>query len=270
MQISIPLIVTLVTLALYLASLVVLVMQITARNPSVAPLFRILFGCSVISHIAFLNFHVFPNQQLHVDFFRVSSLIFCVISLFAFLAILRKLPIENLLVILFPLTMIGISVGEWVETPSPKVITDKGVMTHILLSIICYSLITLASVQAVALAAQDYLLKRHTFGGIFRYLPPLQTMEKLLFEMTWIGFVLLTLSIVSGFLFLENMFAQHLVHKTLFSILAWIIFAILLYGRHTRGWRGISAAVWTIVGFVLLMLGYFGSKLVLELILHKG
>jgi ABC-type uncharacterized transport system permease subunit len=83
------------------------------------------------------------------------------------------------------------------------------------------------------------------------------------------GIVFLTLSLASGFLFIEDLFAQHLVHKTVLSILAWIIFTGLLIGRSRYGWRGQTAIRWTLIGFALLLLAYFGSKLVLELILHR-
>jgi ABC-type uncharacterized transport system permease subunit len=79
----------------------------------------------------------------------------------------------------------------------------------------------------------------------------------------------LTISLISGFIFIENLFAQHLVHKTVLSILAWLIFSSLLLGRSLYGWRGQIAIQWTLIGFVSLLLAYFGSKLVLELILHR-
>jgi ABC-type uncharacterized transport system permease subunit len=104
---------------------------------------------------------------------------------------------------------------------------------------------------------------------LLAFLPPLQTMEKLLFEIIGFGLLLLTLSIASGFFFLENMFAQHLAHKTFFSLIAWAIFATLLTGRIKYGWRGITATKWTISGFIALMLAYFGTKFVLELVLQR-
>ena len=81
------------------------------------------------------------------------------------------------------------------------------------------------------------------------------------------GFILLTLSLLTGAIFLENIFAQHLVHKTSLSLLAWIVFAILLWGRWRSGWRGRRAIRWTLGGFSVLVLAYIGSKLVLELVL---
>jgi ABC-type uncharacterized transport system permease subunit len=83
------------------------------------------------------------------------------------------------------------------------------------------------------------------------------------------GFVLLTLALISGFAFLDDMFAQHLVHKTVLSTLAWLIFGGLLIGRFRYGWRGRTAITWTLSGFGVLILAYFGSKAVLELILQR-
>jgi ABC-type uncharacterized transport system permease subunit len=100
-------------------------------------------------------------------------------------------------------------------------------------------------------------------------LPPLQLMETMLFELIWVGVVLLTLSIASGILFLDDIFAQSLVHKTTLTILAWLLFSILLWGRYQLGWRSQTAVRFTLAGFFTLMLGYFGSKLVLELILQR-
>ena len=94
-------------------------------------------------------------------------------------------------------------------------------------------------------------------------------MESLLFEMIAAGYILLTLALISGFAFLQNMFAQHLVHKTVLSTLAWLVFGGLLLGRFRYGWRGRTAIIWTLSGFVILILAYFGSKAVLELMLLR-
>jgi ABC-type uncharacterized transport system permease subunit len=95
-------------------------------------------------------------------------------------------------------------------------------------------------------------------------------LEDLLFKLITAGFVLLTVSLGSGMVFIDDIFAQHLVHKTLLSILAWLVFAILLWGRWRYGWRGSVAVRLTLVGIVLLLLSYFGSKFVLENILGRS
>jgi len=98
-------------------------------------------------------------------------------------------------------------------------------------------------------------------------MPPLQTMETLLFEMIAVGFALLSAALLAGMVYLDNIFAQHLVHKTVLSILSWVVFAVLLWGRFKFGWRGKFAIRWVVGGFATLMLAYFGSKLVLEVLL---
>jgi ABC-type uncharacterized transport system permease subunit len=145
---------------------------------------------------------------------------------------------------------------------------SKGMLSHILSSILAYSVLTIALFQAMALSMQDRQLKQHHVKGILRALPPLQTMEAILFELLWVGVILLSVSILSGMLFLEDIFAQHLIHKTILTIAAWCIFATLLWGHWQLGWRSQTAVRWTIGGFLALMLGYFGSKIVLEIILR--
>ncbi|HBX74397.1 MAG TPA: cytochrome C biogenesis protein, partial [Halieaceae bacterium] len=130
--------------------------------------------------------------------------------------------------------------------------------------------LTLAAVQAVLVAIQDRQLKQHRATGIVSFLPPLQLMETMLFELVWMGVVLLTVAIATGFLFVDDFFAQHLVHKTVLTLVAWIIYSTLLWGRYQLGWRSQTAARFTIGGFLLLMLAFLGSKLVLELLLQRG
>jgi ABC-type uncharacterized transport system permease subunit len=95
-------------------------------------------------------------------------------------------------------------------------------------------------------------------------------MESLLFSLIGTGFVLLTLAIVTGFLTLNDLFAQHVAHKTVLTLAAWAVFAVLLAGRHWLGWRGPTAIRFTLWGFALLLLGFYGSKLVLELVLGRS
>jgi ABC-type uncharacterized transport system permease subunit len=91
----------------------------------------------------------------------------------------------------------------------------------------------------------------------------------LLFRVIAAGFALLTLTLLTGALFVGNLFGQHLVHKTVLSIVAWLVFGVLLYGRWRFGWRGRRAVNLTLIGMAVLVLAFFGSKFVLELILHR-
>jgi len=193
-----------------------------------------------------------------------------VINSVVLLSSLRK-PLRNLFLFLLPFSIIAIGIDNTLGLGHQHmVLLSPGLAAHVVLSILAYSLLTIASLQALFLAYQNRLLKRKQLRGVVGLLPPLQTMESLLFELLWAGQILLTLSILSGAIFIESLFAQHLVHKTTFSILSWVIYAVLLWGRHALGWRGNVAIRWTLCGFAALMLAYFGSKLVLEVILQRA
>jgi len=205
---------------------------------------------------------------LGLDFFSAASLIAVSVIIVTMLACIR-LPVEILLILLFPLGLLTTLMAQFAPSGTLQpIIEEHGIISHILLSILAYGMFTIAVFQSLLLLLQDHQLKNKHPLGLIKSFPPLQTMESLLFGFLWAGWVLLSMSLISGWLFLENLFAQHLVHKTLLSILAWIVFSVLLWGRHHLGWRGHKAIRWTLGGFLLLMLAYFGSKLVREYILH--
>ena len=143
---------------------------------------------------------------------------------------------------------------------------------HLLISLLAYSLFTIASLHVLLMA----LLERRLHGGelpaALQKLPPLLTMKTLLFRIIIAGFVLLTLTLGSGIVFSEELFgkAMRFNHKTVFGILSWLIFAALLGGRQLYGWRGRIAVRWTLTGFLMLVLAYVGSKFVLEVILGRA
>jgi len=212
---------------------------------------------------------IFSHPGLNLAFFNALALTSWTVVTLLLVSSLTK-PVENLGILILPIAALTLFLE--VHYPSLGFMRASAgwpIKIHVLLSMLAYSLLTLASVQAILLAVQDHHLHNRQPVGFLRALPPLQTMENLLFEMIGAGFVLLTLALVSGFAFLEDMFAQHLVHKTVLSVLGWLVFGALLLGRIRYGWRGRTAIIWTLSGFVILMLAYFGSKAVLELILQR-
>ncbi|MFM8333028.1 MAG: inner membrane protein YpjD [Candidatus Methylumidiphilus sp.] len=206
---------------------------------------------------------------VNFSFLSVSSLAGLLVVGILLLAALSR-PVDKLGVILFPLNawllLLKLALPEAAHTLK---IHSWQMNAHILVSMLAYSFLNMAALQALLLALQDWHLRRRHARGLIRSLPPLQTMEKLLFQLIAAGWVLLGLSLLSGFVFVENLFAQHLVHKTVLSILAWLVFGTLLAGRAVQGWRGPTAIRWTLGGFAALMLAYFGSKMVLEWILNR-
>ena len=141
---------------------------------------------------------------------------------------------------------------------------------HLLLAMLAYSLFTIALLHALLMAALERRLHRKE-GAALGALPPLLTLERLLFRLVGAAFVLLTLTLATGFAFSESLFgrAMRFDHKTVFGVLSWLTFGLLLGGRQLHGWRGRTALRWTLSGFVLLFLAYIGSRFVLEVILGR-
>lgn len=142
---------------------------------------------------------------------------------------------------------------------------------HLLISMAAYSLFTIASLHVMLMAIIERRLHAGTLPTSLRGMPPLLTMETLLFRIIAAGFVLLTLTIASGVLFSEELFGKpaRFSHKTVFGVLSWLIFGALLGGRMIYGWRGRTAVRWTLAGFLTLVLAYIGSKFVLEVVLGR-
>lgn len=256
-------------IALYLLAAGGQIQQITTRRSDFFRLIVIAGLGGFLFHAISLKTVLFSNAGMDLGFFKVSSLIFWLICGITLVGMIRR-PIINLVIALFPLSALSIIISSNAPgSNAPLHHIDSGLLAHILLSVSAFAVLTIAAIQAALVAIQDVQLKHHHTRGIIQALPPLQLMETILFEIIWIGMLLLTASIVSGIVFLEDIFAQHLVHKTVLSISAWLMFAILLWGHHQLGWRSKTAVRWTLGGFLILMLGYFGSKLVLELILGR-
>ena len=260
----------LLSIALYLLASGLLVMRLAQGTAGMdRPVNRpalIALG-AILVHAILLYPAIITPGGLNLGFFYAVSLI--ALTTAALLAISTFFqPVGNLGIAVFPAA--AISIVLILAYPGRQLLTGSTwqLDMHILCSLLAYSILGLAVLQAILLAVQDHHLHNRQPGGFIRALPPLAVMESLLFQMIATGFALLTLALVTGILFLEDIFAQQLVHKTTLSIIAWIVFAILLWGRWRFGWRGRTAVRWTIGGFVFLMLAYFGSKFVLELILQ--
>lgn len=256
----------LAAVALYVAATGFAIRQFAGRQPVGGPAFTALVFIAIGFHWAGLLPLMVSTKGLNLSFFATGSLVAAVMNTLVLLSSLRK-PVQTVLMLLMPLSLIAISLLLGLHKPDHFTPLPDGLALHVVLSLLAYSLLTIATAQAILLAYQTHQLKSHNSGGLIRALPPLQSMESLLFELLWMGFILLTGALASGWLFVEDLLAQHLAHKTVFSALAWFIYASLLIGRHWLGWRGYTAIRFALGGFAALMLAFFGSKFVLELVL---
>tara|TARA_Y100001936_G_scaffold200619_1_gene202517 strand:+ start:26011 stop:26835 length:825 start_codon:yes stop_codon:yes gene_type:complete len=194
----------------------------------------------------------------------LTAIIYCFSSFFYRLEIMQTMiaPVAAAAVLL-PLIL-----------PSPHPLTNTefpAFKAHILIAMLAYSLLTIASLHALLMAIVERRLHHPTIPSVLTNLPSLLAMEQVLFRIIWAGFILLTLTLISGIVFSEEVFGQPVkfTHKTLFGFISWGIFAALLIGRQLYGWRGRIAIRWTLIGFIALLLAYIGSKFVLEVILQR-
>lgn len=264
----VDIIVTIVGTCLYIATTVVLLKQLPKlQGEKNKKLILWLSFAAVVFHADILARHIFTGEGLQMGITHVASLATWFIACLLLLASFKK-PIENLGLIIMPTAALTLII-EYLYPVSHLVSThlQQGLGVHILLSILAYSILGLAVVQAGLLSVQERHLHNRHPGGLIRTLPPLETMETLLIQMIAIGFALQTTSLLSGFVYLDDMFAQKMVHKTLLSLTAWSVFAVLLFGRWQYGWRGRTVVRWTAAGFTTLLLAYFGSKYVIEIVL---
>ena len=161
---------------------------------------------------------------------------------------------------------------------SPKAVSDPWFKAHFIIATISVGLLSLAAMQAMLMSVQDRALHRQLavnpnsrLSHWLEDLPPLMTMERLLFNLLYVGFVLLSLTVFSGLLFSQALFGRPLVfdHKTVFALLSWMLFAGLLFARWQVGLRGRSAIRWVLSAYTALLLAYVGSRFVLEVILQR-
>ncbi len=224
---------------------------------------------AVVLHAICLYMGIMVGEELYLGFFNALSLLGWMIAAVLVAGALLE-PLLNLGIAMFPGAAITLLL--MVLFPSHEAMQLQGgwpMKLHVLSSILAYSLFALAATQVILLALQDRALRHHRAGGYVRALPPLQTMEALLFRMILLGFVVLSFSLLTGAIYITDMFAQHLVHKTVLSIASWLVFAVLLWGRWRSGWRGNKATVWTLSGFAVLGLAYPVTKFILEIVLNR-
>lgn len=239
------------------------------RRQTAAWPIHILAAMALALHALVLGREMFAAHSLIIDVGGALSLFAWQSALLLLLFSLWQ-PVVFLGVIVYPLTALCLLVGHGLPAGNtPMEPLGWPLQTHIILSLLAYGLLTLGALIALIMAMQHRALHEQRPNGLAARLPPLQQMETMLFRLMAGGFFVLTLAIVSGLVFVDQLFAQHLAHKTILSILAWLVFGILLWGRRQFGWRGRAATRWSLAGYALLILAYFGSKLVLELILGR-
>jgi len=232
--------------------------NITKRHRAVTNLL-LLIAC--ISHAYILK----DYWQVDGIFFGLATsacFISWVVATLLFLTSLTK-PVQVIGILVYPLTAISVILLLLFPDTNSKLISIS-IASHVFLSVGAYALLAIAVAQSILLKIQERLLHDHNINPFINKLPPLQTMEDFLFQTLEMGCILLTLSLASGFIFVDEFFEQNLSYKTFLSVIAWIVFVAIVIGHRIIGWRGKNAILATQIAFSVLVLAYFGTKLVLE------
>lgn len=229
----------------------------------------------LVSAVLALTFHAVLLSDLilsgtgqNLSILNVASLISFIISLFMSVAMV-KTRIWFLLPVVYSFAAINLSAATFVPTAfithlehNPKL------LIHISLALFSYSTLSIGALYALQLAWLDHKLKNKKALTINPNLPPLMMVERQLFNIILIGTALLTATLITGFVFVQDMFAQGKAHKGVLSFMAWIVYSVLLWGHYQKGWRGKKVTWFAVAGATLLTLAYFGSRFVREIILN--
>lgn len=232
---------------------------------------RLAIGTALLPHAAGLYADLFSPQGMTFSFGLALSLMMWLAVLIYWLESFMA-RMEGMQPLVLPMAALCALLPALF--PNAHIIAHAdatGFKLHFLAAMLAYSLLTLSALHAVFMGFTESALHKRLLMRSLTSLPPLLTMERLLFRMLLLGFSLLTLAVGSGVFFSEALFGKPftLDHKTLFALISWGIFATLLVGRHAWGWRGRRALRWTLAGFGVLLLAYVGSRFVAEVILGR-
>lgn len=217
---------------------------------------------ATILHTFALSLTLWIDDGINLNIGNVLSLIAVLASAILLITNINK-NTETLGIFIYPLAAVSTLIPLITHGETPL---SFKMGSHVLISISAYSIMGIATAQAVLYAIQERRFRTKQLSRLMQALPPLQVMENTLIQLVLIGFIFLSFALLSGIFFIEDIFAQHLIHKTFFSILSWLVYATFLFGHFKYGWRGQKAAQYTIWAYLLLILSYIGTKVVLRLL----
>ncbi len=251
----------------YILAAIVAGKQLLSSRQPLSKTFLLPIMVALTTHAIWLYQHVLMVDGQDLQILNVVSLVTFIISLLSTIAS-KRLNTGVLMPVVYGFTALNfIAVSYLPSHYITHLETNPEVGSHIILALLAYSILSIASLFALQLAYLDNRLKNRKLPLTKINMPPIMTLEKSLFEFIFIGFILLSCTLLTGFIFLDDMFAQGKAHKAILSIIAWVIYGVLLWGHFKQGWRGRLTVYVTIIGSSLLTLAYFGSRFVREIIL---
>lgn len=261
-------------LILYFAATGLLLQNLFLRQVITANRKWVILGLAitaVVIHGILLQQNLWQTSGLNLSFSNAAALVSFAVTIIFILATIRT-SLENIGIIILPIAAITILM-QWFW-PGQHLLSQTTPLyqgLHIIISLLAYSLLCLASAQALMLLLQDHQLHTRQPGRFLNVLPPVETMEYLMAQMIGVGFLLLTMTVITGVFFSKAIFGQPLKfnHHILLSSLGWLVFGSYLVARWRHGLRGRKAAIWVLSGIALLALGFLGTKFIMEIVLGR-
>lgn len=259
--------VSVISLVVYIALVALLLKRFSKNLPDRHPLFLPLAGVALIAHLYVVAGAIFMESGQNMSIVNVASLIAWLISASMTVASLY-MTTALLLPVVYAFSSVIILLKLFIpSTYIMQISMHPSLVLHVSLALLAYGCLMIALLYALQFGYINARLKQKQTSIVASHLPPLMLVESILFKLLFVGTILLTLSLATGFAFLEDMFAQHQVHKTVLSVIAWLIFVITCIGHYRFGWRGKPVIASTIVATSLFTLAYFGSRFVKEVLL---
>ena len=232
---------------------------------------RAVLLVALLCHGAALSYALFGGEGLNIGFSHAVSLIIWLVMLAYTLIGFDNQLLRIVALYLAPIAALAAMLP--VLLPAQHIVHYAGFAfkLHFVVAILAYALYTVATLHALLMLFLERHLHEGSVPPLLQGLPPLLRLERLLFQLLGVAFMLLTATLVTGIFFSENLFGKpfQVTYKTVFAAFSWMIFGGLLFGRFKFGWRGRLAVRWTLIGFALLLLSYVGSKFVIEIILQR-
>ncbi len=210
-------------------------------------------------HLA-VNMKYLPltNMQESLSFFSLS-----IVGGFIFFE--RKYKVTTLGSFIIPVALLMLTASSTLHEQArqlPPILQSNWFWFHALLAFASYACFTIAAGVAVMYLIQRYFLKTKHFGALFQKLPSLETMDDISYRCLTVGWPLLTVAIISGSIWSDQAMGSYWIwdRKQTWSLIIWLIYAALLHGRITIGWRGKRAAILSIIGFIVVLFTFLGMK----------
>lgn len=249
----------------YLSALLCILPTLAKSDHNQKPNTKLVFGLGLVAvtlHLISLYEQLFVDSGQNFTVVNVGSMISVMISLLATLALSRWKTVWFPLSIIYANGIVAVALSAFVEGSFIKQLAEnRGFLFHLAIAIISYALFFIALLYACQLKWLDYKLKSKTLS-FSPVLPPLMTVERHFFNLTLVAQGLLTLTLISGMIYLHNFFAPEHIHKAIFSFMSWMVYCVLLLGQWKLRWRGNRVLVYSISGMMLLTFAYFGSRMV--------